>query len=261
MPVQHDFRKLGCAECAAGAGLGFDFTMAYQPIVDLKTQTVFAQEALVRGLNNESARSIFELIDCKNRYRFDQACRVKAIQGAAALGMTSALSINFMPNAVYQPELCIRTTIEAAREFGFPLDQIIFEITETEEVEDLSHLRNIVEYYQKRGFRTAIDDFGAGYSGLNLLAEFRTDFVKLDGALIRGIHLDKARQIIAKGIIQICHDLAVQVIAECVESPEEIKVLRDFGVNLFQGYYFARPAFRSQAIVPRAAYDALQQIV
>ncbi|MGF1576458.1 MAG: EAL domain-containing protein [Cyanophyceae cyanobacterium] len=258
MPVQHDFRKLGCAECAAGAGLGFDFAMAYQPIVDLRTQTIFAQEALVRGLNNESAGSIFESVDCRNRYRFDQACRVKAIQGAAALGMTSALSINFMPNAVYQPELCIRTTVEAAREFGFPIDQIIFEITETEEVEDLSHLRNTVEFYQKRGFRTAIDDFGAGYSGLNFLAEFRTDFVKLDGALIRDIHLDKTRQAIAKGIIQICHDLAIQVIAECVESPEEIKVLRDFGVDLFQGFYFARPAFRSQATISQAVYDALR---
>lgn len=106
--------------------------MAFQPIVNTSSRTVFAQEALVRGLNNESAGRIFESVNEDNRYRFDQSCRVKAIQLAAHLGVPSLLSINFMPNAVYRPELCIRTTLEAAEVFGFPVNRIIFEITEGE---------------------------------------------------------------------------------------------------------------------------------
>lgn len=257
MTLFSDFRKLSCMECQSGGGLGFDFEMAFQPIVDINSQTIFAQEALVRGVNNEPAAAIFEGVNDSNRYRFDQACRVKAIQGAARLGIQSALNINFMPNAVYRPELCIRTTVEAAQTFEFPIDQIIFEFTETEEVIDHNHLRAIVDYYKSRGFRTAIDDFGAGYSGLNLLAELQTDFIKIDGNLIRDIHLDKTRRIIAKGITTICHELGIEVIAECVESVEEVKVLRDFGIRLFQGYYFARPAFQAQSPVDPDAYARL----
>ncbi|WP_430009732.1 EAL domain-containing protein, partial [Methylophaga lonarensis] len=134
--------------------------MALQPIVDVRQKTVFAQEALVRGLAGESAASVFSMVNDSNRYRFDQSCRVKAIKLAAELDVNCMLSINFMPNAVYKPELCIRTTLDAAEQYGFPINQIIFEITESEKIENNDHLRNIVKYYQQQGFKTAIDDFG-----------------------------------------------------------------------------------------------------
>ena len=104
---------------------------------------------------------------------------------------------------------------------------------------------------------TAIDDFGAGYAGLNLLADFQPDLIKLDMALIRDIDKHKGRQAITRGIMQVCSDLSIRVIAEGVESREEVMVLRDLGVALFQGYYFARPAFQAQARVPPEAYDRL----
>lgn len=254
MREQKNYRALGCAECAGGAGLDFDFTMAFQPIVNATTREVFAQEALVRGLNNETAGEIFTHVNEENRYRFDQACRVKAIQLASQLAIPSLLSINFMPNAVYRPELCIRTTLEAAAKFGFPVERIIFEITEGEKVEDHGHLREIIQHYQQRGFLTAIDDFGAGYSGLNLLAEIQTDLVKLDMALIRNINQDKARRAIVQGILYTCRELSIQVIAEGVETVEEFDTLRTFGVELFQGYYFARPVFRGLANIPPEVY-------
>ncbi|WP_232222207.1 EAL domain-containing protein [Thioalkalivibrio paradoxus] len=222
--------------------------MAFQPIVRPSTRTVFAQEALVRGAAGEPAGAIFAHVNDGNRYRFDQACRVRAIEEATALGV-GCVSINFMPNAVYQPELCIRTTLEAAKEYGFPIDSIIFEITESERVDDLQHLRAIVEHYQARGFKTAIDDFGAGYAGLNLLAELRTDLVKLDMALVRSIDRDPGRRAIVRGIMQVCSELGIDVIAEGVETPDEYQALRDLGVDLFQGYLFARPAFRAVAEV------------
>lgn len=247
MKPQPDFRPLGCSECVRGVDLGFGFSMAFQPIVNIKTRSVFAQEALVRGLEGEPAGTIFQHVHDGNRYRFDQSCRVKAIKLAAQLNIESLLSINFMPNAVYRPELCIRTTLSAAKEYGFDTQKIIFEITESEKLEDYGHLQEIIDCYRSLGFRTATDDFGAGYSGLNLLAQMQTDMIKLDMALIRNIHSDRVRQAIVKGILQVCHDLNIQVIAEGVESADELATLEGFGIELFQGYYFARPSFESLA--------------
>ncbi len=245
MTDQTQCRPTGCVECADGEGLDFEFTMAFQPIVNARTRTIYAHEALVRGLNNEGAMKVFEHVNDSNRYRFDQACRTTAIKLAAELGMQSLLSINFMPNAVYRPELCIRTTLAAAEKYGFPIEQIIFEITESEKVDDLAHLRNIVDYYRQRGFRTSIDDFGAGYAGLNLLAEIQTDIMKLDMALLRNIDQRRSSQVIVRAIVQVCNELKMSVIAEGVETYEEFSVLQDMGIELFQGYYFARPSFQS----------------
>lgn len=255
MIEQKNFRKLGCAECAAGTGLGFDFSMAYQPIVNPTTREVFAQEALARGLQGEPAGQVFKHVNENNRYAFDQACRVKAIELAAQLQVDTFISINFMPNAVYRPELCIRTTIEAAETYRFPIERIIFEFTENEEIVDVTHVRDIVRHYKERGFLTALDDFGAGHAGLNLLAEIQTDLIKLDMALIRGIDQDRRRQAIVKGALAICHELSTRVIAEGVETKEEFAALQDMGIELFQGYYFARPAFRALAAWPPVAHD------
>ncbi|RMZ62005.1 EAL domain-containing protein, partial [Vibrio anguillarum] len=116
-----------CQQCSEKQSLPFDFTMAFQPIVNVADNTIFGYEALVRGLNNESAYSIIEQVSDDNRYRFDQLCRIKAIKLAAKLKLSGILSINFLPNAVYQPERCIRTTLEAAKQFGFPTERIMFE--------------------------------------------------------------------------------------------------------------------------------------
>jgi EAL domain-containing protein (putative c-di-GMP-specific phosphodiesterase class I) len=254
MTTQKQCRPTSCEDCTNGEGLDFEFTMAFQPIVNSRTGDIFAHEALVRGLNNEGAGSIFAQVNDENLYRFDQACRTKAIKLAAKLGMKPLLSINFMPNAVYRPELCIRTTLAAAEKYHFPIEQIIFEITEGEKIDDLEHVRNIVNYYRQRGFKTAIDDFGAGYAGLNLLAEIQTDIMKLDMALLRNIHLRKSSQIIVRGILQVCNELGMTTIAEGIETYEEFAVLRDMGIELFQGYYFARPAFESLAQVHADAF-------
>ncbi len=240
-------KAIGCAECSKGKDLGFEFTMAFQPIINIITKEVFAQEALVRGMNQESAWEILGRVNDDNRYHFDQACRIKAVKLGSELNINSYISINFLPNAVYSPELCIRTTIEASETFGFPIERIIFEITEGERVLDRNHLKNIVQYYRQRGFLTAIDDFGAGYSGLSLLADFQTDLVKLDMGLIRHIDQDKNRQAIVKSIIQLCNELNIKIIAEGVETYEELTTLKSFGIELYQGFYFARPEFQNLA--------------
>ena len=244
---QPDFRKLGCGECVRGADLHFEFSMAFQPIINTATGKTFAHEALVRGPNGASAGSVFESVNPSNQYRFDQCCRVKAIELAARLGIEEYLSINFMPNAVYKPELCIRTTLAAAQKWDFPTDRIIFEITESEKISHPDHLKNIINHYQAIGFKTAIDDFGSGFAGLNLLADFHTDIVKLDMALVRDIDTSSSRQAIIRGIMGVAEEMSMQVIAEGVETISEWKCLEDLGVEYFQGFLFAKPAFESLA--------------
>ncbi|WP_052128802.1 EAL domain-containing protein [Neosynechococcus sphagnicola] len=234
-----------CSACLDGEGLDFDFTMAFQPIVDLHTLSIFAYEALVRGIQGEPAMAILSRVNDDNRYRFDQACRVKAIELAARLGMATKLSINFLPNAVYNPDTCIRTTLEAATLHQFPKENLIFEVTEGEKVVDQAHLAKIISHYKNYGFLTAIDDFGAGYSGLNLLAKFQPDLLKLDLALVRDIDQDRVTQAIVQGIMGVAAALNIRVIAEGVETEAELATLQTYGIYLFQGFLFAKPALES----------------
>ncbi|MCF5857002.1 EAL domain-containing protein [Aeromonas veronii] len=234
-----------CQLCQEKADLDFDFTMAFQPIVDCSLRTIFGYEALVRGINNEPAQSVIARVNNDNRYRFDQLCRIKAIALAARLDMRGMLSINFLPNAVYRPERCIRTTLQAAREHLFPIEQIMFELTEVEQVQDSHHLRGIVDHYQALGFKTAIDDFGAGYSGLNLLADFHPNIVKLDMHLLRGIDHDPTRQAIVRHSLALFAELQITPLAEGIETREEMACLQEMGVSLMQGYLFARPGFET----------------
>lgn len=243
MQVVADFKPVGCKECRDLNQLEIKFTMAFQPIVDYEEKKIFGYEALVRGPNNEGADFILSQVTDTNRYKFDQAIRVKALDLAKKLNLQGMLSINFLPNAVYRPETCIRATLEAAKELDFPTSRIMFEVTEGEKVLDHDHLKNIFVEYKKQNFTTAIDDFGAGYAGLNLLADWQPDVIKLDMSLTRNIHNDRVRRSLVFGIIAVCKELSIQMIAEGIESKEERDTLYAQGVRLFQGYYFARPGF------------------
>lgn len=246
-----------CGDCASGSKLEFAFSYAYQPIVDLRDGEVFAYEALVRGPAGEPASTVLAQVNQHNRYRFDQACRVKAIKDAVALGLQTKLSINFLPNAVYRPEVCIRATLAAAKAHGFPIEQIIFETTEGEQVGDAAWYAEVMREYQRIGFSTAIDDFGAGYAGLSLLADFQPDLIKLDMLLLRGVDAHRPRQRIVARTLEICRDLDIEVIAEGIETCAERDWLWDHGVHLMQGYLFAKPAF--QQLLTPAQIDNLRR--
>ncbi len=230
-----------CKGCRDGEDFPVPFSMAFQPIVDVIDRRIYSYEALVRGPDDESAASVLARVTPENRYTFDQACRVKAIEQAAALGLTRRLSINFLPNAVYEPRACIRATLAAADRSGFPLDLITFEITEDERIIDAPHLQAIITEYRRHGFRVALDDFGAGYAGLNSLADLGVDVVKLDIALVREIDHDPRRRAIALGMIRVCHELGIEVVAEGIERPSQIEPLAGAGVRLMQGFLFGRP--------------------
>ncbi|WP_293853657.1 EAL domain-containing protein [uncultured Alsobacter sp.] len=236
-----------CQGCRDGAAFDLPITMAFQPIVDLEERRVFAHEALVRGAGGEGAAFVLERVTDASRYAFDQTCRVKAIELASQLGIVeqgTLLSINFLPNAVYEPRACIRSTLQTAMRTGFPVSQILFEFTEAEKL-DAAHVLTILRAYRSMGFKTAIDDFGGGYAGLGLLVDFQPDYVKLDMGLIRGIDRDRARQVVVGRTLEMLRDLGVIPICEGVETQAEQETLAGMGVRLMQGYLFARPGLSS----------------
>ncbi|MFT4954814.1 MAG: EAL domain-containing protein (putative c-di-GMP-specific phosphodiesterase class I) [Brevundimonas sp.] len=246
-----------CAACKDGVGFDLPITMAFQPIVDVKTETVFAYEALVRGQDGGGAGGVLAQVSAENRYAFDQLCRTTAIEWASKLDLTAegaSLSINFLPNAVYEPRACIRATLAAAMRTSFPVNRIIFEFTEDESM-DTAHILNILRSYRAMGFKTAIDDFGAGYAGLGLLSKFQPDIVKLDMALIRGIDTDRVKRAIVSNTLNMLRDLGIDPVCEGVETVDEHDVLRDLDVSLMQGYLLAKPAVEALSPVswPRTA--------
>jgi EAL domain-containing protein (putative c-di-GMP-specific phosphodiesterase class I) len=222
--------------------------MAFQPIVDLARRRIYAYEALVRGPRGESAFSVLEQVNPVNRYAFDQTCRVTAIDLAARLGIIETgakLSINFIPGAMYRPETCVRTTLTAAKRAGIATDQIVLELTENERIINFDLLSQIFDVYRRHALRIAIDDFGAGFSGIGLLARFQPDVIKLDMEVVRGVDDDARRRVIIANIIRMAAELGLDVVAEGVETEAELSALLELGVTLIQGYYFAKPAFEA----------------
>jgi EAL domain-containing protein (putative c-di-GMP-specific phosphodiesterase class I) len=242
----------GCQDCRRGGSFELPISIAFQPIVDVSSGEVYGHEALVRGAAGEGAGTVLAKVSDDNRYAFDQQCRVTAIEWASRLyepGEGTRLSINFMPNAVYEPKACIRLTLATAERVGFPLEDIIFEFTETEKL-DTVRLLNILKTYRDIGFKTAIDDFGAGHSGLALLTKFQPDIVKLDMDLVRGIDKDRVKRVVVANTIAMLRDLDITPLCEGIETRDELETLRDLGIDLIQGYFLAKPAFEALA-VPR----------
>jgi EAL domain-containing protein (putative c-di-GMP-specific phosphodiesterase class I) len=235
--------KSGCAACRQGQAI-FPFSMAFQPIVDLRYQRIDSYEALARGPNNEPAAHVFSQVNDSNLYAFDQACRVKAIELASQLGLRGQLAINFLPNAVYDPKACIRLTLETAARTGFPLDHLTFEFTEQERIQDNQHIVNIITEYRRHGFKIALDDFATAYSGLSRLADLKPDIIKLDRVLIKDIDSNPHQRVIVANLARMGEELGVKIVAEGFERREEIAVARAAGIRFMQGFYFARPSFQ-----------------
>ena len=222
-----------------------DFTFAFQPIVDMQAREVASYEALIRGPGNESAYQILSQVPAEAIFAFDLQARVTAIGLAARLGVSCNLNLNFLPRSLNSSGEAIMSTLEAASRMNLPVSQIVLEIVEGEFIDDIPRFIELMNKYRSLGLLVAIDDFGAGYSGLNLLADFQPDQVKLDMKLIRGIERHGPRQAIVRAINQICSDLGIDVIAEGVETDLEYAWLASQGIRLFQGHLFAKPGFES----------------
>jgi EAL domain-containing protein (putative c-di-GMP-specific phosphodiesterase class I) len=144
----------------------------------------------------------------------------------------------------------ISATVAAANAAGIPAQRIFIEITESEIMEDRSGMVDKLHEFRRHGMNVVIDDFGAGYSGLNLLADYPPDIVKLDMQLVRNIDSHGPRQAVVRAILQCCGDLGIDVIAEGVESEAEYRWFRRRQVRLFQGFFIAKPAFEALTLPP-----------
>lgn len=229
------------------------FSYAFQPVVDVAAREVFSYEALVRGPQGEPAFQVLQAVPADQKYSFDQISRAAAIALAMRLGLRGHLNLNVLPNALLESEPALVGTLAAAQQHGLPLERVILEVTEGEAVTDYARLAQVLNQYRSLGLKVAIDDFGAGYSGLNMLADFQPDQVKIDMNLVRGIESHGPRQAIVRAVCQVCLELGIDVIAEGVETEAEYRWFRQQGVHLFQGWLFARPAFES---LPAAFFPA-----
>ena len=223
-----------------------DFSHAFQPIVDIKKGAIVSYEALLRGINSEPPFFVFDQIENKYINDFDQLNREKAIEKAVQLGLDCCLNLNFSPGAIlYKNGKYVEDTVQAAKRNNLDPRKIIIEITESEIVKDISMFSQILNNLRRTGIVIAIDDFGAGYAGLNLLADIQPDLIKIDMHLLREVDKDGPRQAIVRAIYNACYDLGVDVLAEGVESKNELDFLSELGLTLYQGYYFSEPGFET----------------
>ncbi len=221
------------------------FSYAFQPIVDISTQAVFSYEALIRGTQNESASSILSQIAADDKVEFDQLARNYALKLASALRITCYINLNFIPECLLYTDKYILATLEAVRAVDLSPSQLVVEVTEGEIIHNPALFAKHIDQFKGLGIKLAIDDFGAGYSGLNLLVDFLPDMIKLDMQLIRDIHSRGPRQAVVKALIQVCTSLGIDLIAEGVETVAEYNWLKAHDVTLIQGFLLAEPGFET----------------
>jgi len=224
--------------------LNENITTAFQPIFDTNNNTLYAFEALMRGPKDSALHSpetVFALSRKYNRVmELDQVCRKKAIESYKSLDLPGKLSINVCPSSLIDPYFKKGRTIQLLQEFEIPMDKVILEITEQQSF-DHDELKTAARYYQDMGFNIALDDLGAGYSGLRLLAELKPNYIKLDKFFISDIHENDVAGDFVKLIVDLAARVNCRVIAEGVETLDEFDFVKKMSIHLVQGYLLAVP--------------------
>lgn len=221
-------------------------TTHFQPIIDLNSNTIYGYESLARGVSDDGSLIYPDKLFTWARegdmlFYLDRACRESSLKSAAVKSIQSKVFINFIPTAIYDPEHCLQSTVKWAKQLEFDPKNIIFEVIESDYVEDLDHLKRILDFYKSQGFMVALDDVGSGYSSLNMIAKLLPDIVKIDRAIIDQIDTNDINQSIFRAITQIAHENNIIVLAEGIERAEELAFCSANGADLAQGYYFGRP--------------------
>ncbi|MCC5639848.1 EAL domain-containing protein [Nostoc sp. CHAB 5844] len=223
------------------------FTSHFQPIVSIQnTSQIYGYESLLRGLDEHgnplSPGPILELASEAGLLpQLDRIARLSAIAQFSRHQVNGKIFINFAPTALYDPASCLRSTVEAIDQAGISHERVVFEVVESDNPQDLAHLKAVLQYYRDAGFLVALDDLGSGYSSLNLLHQLRPDFIKLDMELIRNVHEDLYKASITEKLLEITQKLNIRTVAEGIECIEELNWLRERGASFAQGYLIAKP--------------------
>lgn len=222
-----------------------DLSVHFQPIVHLQTQQIYGYEGLIRGPVNtvlHSPTRLFQAATKANRLaELDILCRKKVICRFAKLSLPGRLFVNVDPITMLHEQFQEGITLQFLQWAGIDPGRIIIELTETHPVEDIELMHKAMHHYRQMGFRVALDDLGAGYSGLKLWSEIRPDIVKVDRHFIQGIDEDRTKQQFVNAILKTATALGSRVITEGVETEKEYATLRKIGIEMIQGYYFCRP--------------------
>ncbi|AFJ02887.1 diguanylate cyclase/phosphodiesterase (GGDEF & EAL domains) with PAS/PAC sensor(s) [Methylophaga frappieri] len=230
-------------------------TPIFQPIVSLKEHQIYGYEALIRGPSNSLLHSPINLFDAASRHgrlaELDLLCRELAIAKFGELGLTSKLFINTIPAALLQPDYPHGLTLQFLKKAGLSAHHVVIELTEQYPIDDYDVMREATAHYRDMGFSIAIDDLGAGYSGLRTWSEIKPDYVKLDRHFIQNIHEDRQKRQFVQSIIDIAQGINCKIIGEGVEVREEYLAAQTMEIQFAQGYYFARPN-----AIPKQELDA-----
>ncbi|WP_416731196.1 EAL domain-containing protein [Fictibacillus sp. JL2B1089] len=222
------------------------FTTHSQPIVSLQSEEIFGYEFLLRPSTEEFEFKPFELFQFAERAGLqallDGNARMTSIRNSAgAVSPGVKRFINFLPSSIYDPKHCLATTFKAAAEAGVDPNDLVFEVVETEEIADINHLKSILQAYQERGMKVALDDLGAGHSTISVLKELKPDYVKIDRKIISFCDEDASKENMIQKIVDVAKEIGAVVLAEGIERKEEADIALRCGVELAQGYYFGRP--------------------
>jgi diguanylate cyclase (GGDEF)-like protein len=226
--------------------LGHLLAPVFQPIVDLRTGLILGFEGLIRpdptGPLPDTARLFAAAAAAGRTVELDVACIDQVLMGARAIGPDRLLTLNLSPRTLEVRDFDAGWLLQGLYRNGISPGRVIVELTEREEIDDLVRLRRTFEHLRQYGLRIAADDVGAGNSGLRLLSQVQFDIVKLDLSLVQ----DGVRRMGARAVLQSLRDLALdqgaQVVAEGVETREQLQVLRDLRIGAGQGYLLGRPA-------------------
>lgn len=228
----------------------------YQPVVDVRTMEVVGWEALLRVTDTDTHVTIppFELFTAAARggwhQALDQVARRTAILGAAGWLDGKQLFVNFLPSSIYNPAICLRTTEAAAVEAQVPMDQLVFEVVESEHIASVPTLRAIFDRYHEMGAKVALDDLGSGHATLGVAEALQPDIMKIDGEITRRLPEEGASSFVAQAV-ELATSIGGKVLVEGVEEHRQLECAVELGADLAQGYLLGRPA--PAAASPRVA--------
>jgi len=223
-------------------------TTFFQPLICNRTNKVFGYECLMRGLEiDHEIISPLRLIGAARKsgklQALDELARIIAIENAAKLSLDKTLFfINFSPRYMTRDIPGMQQTVDAALDSGIDSSRFVFEITESDEIEDIEFVIDVLHLLREGGFRIALDDIGAGYNSLTRLAEIQPDYVKIDMDLVRGVNVDPFKSCITAKLLELSRELDIYTIVEGVETIEEWEWSKQHGADYAQGFYFAKPS-------------------
>lgn len=229
--------------------------IVFQPIISLKNGDVLGYEALSRTPNEESFKNIedlFELAKQENRlWELERLCQMKTLRASKSFlvpPFNKKLFMNVSSHVLKKKSFHTEMTEFFLREFRISPHNIIFEVTEQNMIDDLQGFQTTLSQYNSESFNLAIDDAGVEYSGLNAITDFNPNYIKINMKLIRNIHKNYLQSAIVKGMVEFSKVANVSLIAEGVESYEELETITRMGVQYAQGYYIQKPHQKIQPI-------------